>query len=37
MKNDNTMTYIEKTFGVKIRESFVAVEEADLFGDISKH
>lgn len=31
------MSYIEKTFGVKIREYFVAVEEADLFSDISKY
>ena len=28
---------MEKIFGVKLREKFVAVEEADLLGDISKY
>ena len=28
---------MERIFGAKIREGFVAVEEADLFGDVSKY
>ena len=31
------MSYTEKIFGVKLRGCFVAVEEADIFGDISKY